>query len=750
MISRFTNIKNIGRFSDCQIGGRNFEKNTIIFGQNAGGKSTLTDIFWSFKTGDKSFIEGRKTFGSTGEQRVEFFDENNKPFRYPSAEWNLGYNNIEIFDTQFINENIFEGNEITYGHQKKLNSVIIGPEGKKLTNEINLLQNEISELTSKKSSRTIEFNRVFKKGITAKEFAVLPKVEDVDEKVKKIQASIEILNNKSKIKAVIESLESLLVNIINQKTKRVLSKLIQIKADLVIEHILKTWKNPSRSKDFLQTGLDLTKTEYSNCVFCGQELNESAKQLLYAYSQLFSVEYTSLQSEILGSFSKFEKWNPLTFIESIQDKLASVKLSLDLSEINLEVLKELKEEINKEFSLKSRDLSYNVNFDKYDSLIQIFIEIKLLLDELKSKNIFSPEISIDSLRTEIKELELSKIRHTEEWINFLKEYEKIDHVQEIKKHKRELLREELDGYSQNIFDTHLDTINKVLQELGADFIICDFNPIRKIVGRSERIFALKFFSNYKVSIDETASNMPNFKNTLSESDKRVLAFSFFYSLMVHDDGLNDKIVVFDDPFSSFDSDRRLRTVQLLSNPYLITPDGEIVEKIVNQLIILTHESEFFKWIYQKLDDPKPLKIIPDGIKNGVKKSTIVDCNVEKEFLEDKTKKDLKLIQIVYSSNKPISNYEELCVKCRIILESVFTRKYLFDLDEEINSRKSIRSFVSKLEYLKINDFEKTPKKKDFIFLCDNLNIELHDNELKNEGENGKDVLGDFLRLLKQI
>jgi wobble nucleotide-excising tRNase len=47
-------------------------------------------------------------------------------------------------------------------------------------------------------------------------------------------------------------------------------------------------------------------------------------------------------------------------------------------------------------------------------------------------------------------------------------------------------------------------------------------------------------------------NYPNFKNSLSESDKRVLAFAFFLSLLKHDEGLDKKILVFDDPFSSFE------------------------------------------------------------------------------------------------------------------------------------------------------------------------------------------------------
>ena len=750
MISRFTIIKGVGRFNNCQIGGRSFEKNTIIFGQNTGGKSTFTDILWSFKTGDSSFIEGRKTFGHNGKQHVELFDETNKAYRFPSQDWQLGFENLEIFDTQFINENIFEGNDITYGHQKKLHSIIIGTEGKQMATEINSLQEELSELTNRKTAKTNEFNRVFKREINFENFSNLPKLENTDELIKEIQSTIETANNQAKINSVFDAIQILINNIINQNTKVILSDSIQVKADVVAEHILKTWKNPSHSKDFLQTGLALTKDEKNDCVFCGQELNESAKNLLSGYAALFSKEYTRLQNEVSTSVSKFEKFNLSVVLETLQDKLASVNILFEINQLLNNELKEIKKETDFEFGKKLKDISYEVNFEKYNLFIEKFKLIQLQIDELREKNVFASDVNIENLNQRIKKVELSKTRNTKEWDDFLKEYDDINEVQETKKERREEVRKELNEYSNTIFSIHLDTINKFLNELGADFKICDFQPIKKLTGQSERIFKLQFFNIHRVCIDETANNKPNFKNTLSESDKRVLAFAFFYSLMIHDAELSNKIIVFDDPFSSFDSDRRMKTVQLLSNPYLITPEGELVEKAVNQLIILTHESEFFKWIFQKLNNPKPLRIVADGLNNGVKKSTFRDCDVYKDFIEDKVKKDLKEVKTIYQSNTPITNYEDLCVKCRKILESIFTRKYLFELESEIALRKSIRSYVDKLKDLYINEFTNEPTYRQFIDLCDNLNIELHDNAFTNEGQNAHDVLGDFLKLIKQI
>lgn len=294
-----------------------------------------------------------------------------------------------------------------------------------------------------------------------------------------------------------------------------------------------------------------------------------------------------------------------------------------------------------------------------------------------------------------------------------------------------MARKDLLSHSEQLFSIHLDTINKVLQELSADFVICDFQPLRKLVGQGERVFALKFFHQHRVNIDVKAKGQPNFNNTLSDSDKRVLSFAFFYSLLIHDPDLHNKIIVFDDPFSSFDKERRTKTAELLANPYLISGHGEMIQKQYKQLIILTHEEEFFKWLFRRLDSPKAFRIIPDGYHNNVKKSTLMDCNVHREFIEDESIRHLREIEGLLKANKDIVNYEGLCTKYRVILEMLFKRKYLFDLEAEIARNKaSIRTYIDKLKELKVSDFHNEVKYKQFIILCDNLNIELHDNPLK--------------------
>ena len=128
----------------------------------------------------------------------------------------------------------------------------------------------------------------------------------------------------------------------------------------------------------------------------------------------------------------------------------------------------------------------------------------------------------------------------------------------------------------------------------------------------------------------------------------------------------------------------------------------------------------------------------------------VDCDVQKEFIEHYNKRDLKEIKDTVDSNKPITDYEGLCVKCRKIMESIFTTKYLFELQTTIDSKGSIRSFTEKLKGLSINGFNNSVKYNKFIILCDNLNIKLHNNSFSNEGGNAHAILADFLNSIKEI
>lgn len=622
MISKIE-IKGVGRFHHSAMDKESFSEKTLIYGANTSGKSTLTDIFWSFKTGSPHIIEGRKTFGYNGAQQVQITDHNATSFRFPGTDWEKGHPYIEIFDTRFINDNIFEGEVITFDQQKKLNQIVIGSRGMLLNQQINELQNEFNNLTTQKIGKSKLFAATLKKDITLDDFIKLPRIKDAELQLTEMRSTIETVMNQTKIKEAFSVIDQQLKNILQQNTKEKLSQSIEVKAELVSEHLNKHWKNPKSSKDFIQTGLALTKEDQECCVFCGQQLQEEAKELLKAYATLFSKEYSQLQQDIQVASTKFNKWNPLETIRLIQFTLREVGINDFAPEVTTEEITEMKEYTNAEFQFKARDLAYKPDFTGFDQLLDVFRMMQAEIEKLKDKKIFNSEINVVTLQQAMQRIELCQLRYSDQWQEFIDEYHAIEEKSFHIKTKREALRSELQQYSEVIFGVHLDTINQTLKALGADFILDNFKPIKKLVGKAERIFTLQFFNKHKVNIDEIAVNRPNFNNTMSESDKQLLAFAFFYSLMIHDPSLDKKIVLFDDPFSGLDTDRRKAIAEKLYNMQVITIDGELIEKKAEQLIILTHETEFYQWLCEKWTDSSTLTIALEGDENGIKKSNIV-------------------------------------------------------------------------------------------------------------------------------
>ncbi|HJU45508.1 MAG TPA: AAA family ATPase [Chitinophagaceae bacterium] len=622
MISKIE-IKGVGKFRHSMMEKENFSEKTLIYGANTAGKSTLTDIFWSFKTGNAHIIQGRRTFGYNGNQHVQITDENATTYQFPGADWSKGYPLVEIFDAKFINDNIFEGEAITFDHQKKLNQIVIGARGMALNQQINELQVQLNNYTAQKMAKSKLFSATFKRDITLDDFIKLPRMKDAEQQLTEMRSTIETAMNQSKIREAFSIIDQQLKSILQQNTKEKLSQNIEVKAELVSEHLKNHWSNPKYSKDFIQTGLTLTREGQECCVFCGQGLGAEAKELLNAYATLFSKEYRQIQQDVQLAAAKFSKWNPLETIRIIQSTLKEVGINDFVPEINTEDIVEMKEYTNLEFQFKSRDLAYRADFTGFDQLLDIFRVILFEIEKIKDKKIFTADVNVLALQQAMRRIELCRLRHSDEWQEFIDEYHGIDQEAAGIKVKREKLRDELQKYSEVIFSIHLDTINQTLRSLGADFILNNFKPIKKLVGKAERIFTLHFFNTHQVNIDESSVNRPNFNNTLSESDKQMLAFAFFYSLMIHDPNLDKKVVVFDDPFSSFDIERRKALAEKLAAVQVITSDGELIEKKMGQLLLLTHEIEFYQWICEKWTDSTMLTIAPDGEYNGIKKSNIV-------------------------------------------------------------------------------------------------------------------------------
>ena len=76
MIEKFISIKNVGRFRACTAAGDvTLRPVTLVYAENARGKTTLCDILRSLRSGDGDYVRGRATLGraSTAKTPVASF-----------------------------------------------------------------------------------------------------------------------------------------------------------------------------------------------------------------------------------------------------------------------------------------------------------------------------------------------------------------------------------------------------------------------------------------------------------------------------------------------------------------------------------------------------------------------------------------------------------------------------------------------------------------------------------------------------
>ena len=147
-------VQNIGRFERGQsVANATFGPCTLIFGENGWGKSTLADLLRSLTTNNPDIVIGRKTLaGGPAQQAVVRFGDQHAVFK--DGAWAGIRPRIAVYDSIFVNENVFSGDVITNEHLKNQYGMVVGEEGVRRVRRIVELDNKNRENNSQ--SRVVE------------------------------------------------------------------------------------------------------------------------------------------------------------------------------------------------------------------------------------------------------------------------------------------------------------------------------------------------------------------------------------------------------------------------------------------------------------------------------------------------------------------------------------------------------------------------------------------------------------------
>lgn len=676
-------ISNVGRFKSIKIDNdeRCFRKNTFIFGKNTFGKSTLTAIFRSIKESNPDYVVGRKTIGSE-KQLVKIIPETTTPigeYRYTTDEkkWNNEYNDITIFDNHFVRESVYTQQQlIGQEQQKNIEAFMLGSKGVEYNSKITDLTGKINANADTQRNTTSEYSRSrhLLGGLDLDIFLGLDEVKEIDKEIEKKKKEIDTVNNSELISNKLNAIKSLLERYKFFDPAQI-SKKLSVNSDLIANHF-NNHINQEETKltynSFLQTGSKLrTRATGELCPFCTQKIEgEAVKKFLETVDLLYNENYKSLQSSIKAAENLFPQESFTAEIEKIKTDLnqAGYILEMDFSDID-----DLFARCKKSISDKKNDLA-----SEFDSSSFVEISAKAIAHISTIENglvkFQNPTERKVELNNSLNKLLANKERFGS-WKEKCESYIKAKNENGDLSTQKSKLWEEYLAYADKLSSTMFSDINGVLSACGCNFSVKKF----AFKGNQRQDLLVLSLGGKEVS-NEGKDNEFTIKSCLSDSDKWILALSFFLATVKNDPSI--RIVIMDDPVSSFDSDRKKVILKEIKRIFSATD---------KQLILLTHEKGFYHLLHSEYKEDNSsifLKVALDN--NG---SDICACDPENdpEFMSEFNCWISEMKEAL--SSQTLSVVKNAHANIRKVMEHILKIKYPL----EITTENTLGKMLDKLE-----------------------------------------------------
>lgn len=691
MLEKIVSIKNVGRFrNSATAGSRNLAKHTLVLGANGSGKSTLVAILRSLTSRDPAGIKGRHTLGAAGCSTIDLLISGNRVC-FNGVEWQGSLPDITIFDNSFVSENVYSGDSVTVDHRRSLYHVILGAKGVDLIQERTRLSQKSREITGEISRAAAEIEQHKPNSIRLEAFLELPEEPNIDQQIAGQRTAVEISRRAQEI---IDRpfLDPVSVPDLPAGLQALLTKTIEDIAqdaeDILAEHFR---AHGFKNGGWIAEGLGHLHGEA--CPFCGQGI--AGQPLISAYKGIFGERYKNLKNEIddmrAAIDNKFgaeasaaiqtaternrsacefwdrycefdssalihpaEIWEALGLLGQAARNLLEHKDSAPLDPIELDNTYLSAETQYRAAQEKAQEIN-----NKIDEINKLIVQRK---HEAGSQNVQEAEGNLDRLTA-------VKLRHTLEISDLCQKYSRLKEQKKAIDIDKSEAQKRLDQYAANTIQPYEDHINDYLDSFNSGFRITE--------TRQENPGGIPA-SAYRLVINDTAvqlgnnrtpNDTPSFKNTLSAGDRTTLALAFFLAHLDKDAELANKIVVFDDPFSSQDAFRRLSTVHRIHS---------IGERCA-QAIVLSHDAQFLRQIWNKAPAATRVSLnLVDHLNEGSKIET-VDLD---RASQGRTAKDLD--DLLTFSNKAVGHPEDVIRKIRVVLETFFWNTFpgFFAPDED--------------------------------------------------------------------
>ncbi|MFL0422333.1 MULTISPECIES: AAA family ATPase [Kocuria] len=697
MISTFQKIQGVGLFCDAQNGANlPLERLTLIYGENARGKSTLSAILASASAQDPSILTERTTIDSNTDPYVLISQKNGDNLKFEKGAWVGDASDLRVFDSEFIKRNVHSGHEVNSDNRKNLLVFALGEKA---------VEAEARERRATQMAKDLRVNLdlavqrllVKSEGMSEDEFTSLHAVDNIEAEIAAAETAVKAAVSRRAIlnqpMPLTPGAPELSLDCIFGVLHETLETAHAAAEKLVFEHF--HLESTPGFEEWVSEGQKFSDSE--SCPYCGQGITD--RSLIDSYKLYFNEAYRNLKQRVTNAIKvvgdathpkvrdalcemidNAEKatriWQESGVIVQLPGVSDQVAMKADLANVRSKLLALLEA---KRSNLESDGCSAEMESEIRESWGRYWDEIakerSVVTKTLKAIDDFKTGLKsadVEAEQRRLHKLRLSKLRHSDDVVAEVAEIARLRREYSAADAARTNARQDLKARMDETLAEFGDEINKYLELQFASFRVDKISTNFK--GGSPR-------TEYGILLRERAVDLSgskkSFSTALSESDKRAMAFAFFLASTVSDPDLHHRVVAVDDPMSSFDRNRRSTTIKLLR---------DLVPRCA-QLIVIAHDPHFLSeidsgwgdrkildWSNQKVKiERSHLKLVPKVLESSAEPYTEFEkCDLLREC-ESKYAKNYRIVSEFVAD--PAGDELSAAAAVRPLLEGFLHRRY---------------------------------------------------------------------------
>lgn len=622
LVKKFVSIKGVARFEDLTAEAHvDFKPLTLIYGDNGSGKTTLAAVFRSLGTGLASYIAERATLGSSDAPEVKVLLEGAGLATFAAGAWDKKID-IEVFDSDFVNENVYAGDRVESEHRKNLYEVVVGSTAVALARRVDEINTKTRALERRITTLEKDLAGKYQAPFELKDFVALKAEEHVQERIDSATSRLnasrranEIVARKQPSALPLPEIPTGAMDVLRTNIKDVSATAAEAVASHVTKHLDRDGER------WLRQGLTYV-SKSDSCPFCQQGLKD--RSAIETYQQFFSDAYRKQALKVQEAIDDVDR----KLSDDVKTRLHRATLEnrsiaetwmdlakLDYINIDTHAFDEAWDRARALLSAALKEKAKNPGETPGD-LEQVEAALEGLRRESAALGAHNKEIERanahiaelkrtsaaadpKAIEKELRHLRNVQIRHEPDTAALCAEYSGAVDGKAALEDEKKKVRAELEKEAKALLSQHEVEINRLLGFFGARFRIVETKP--SFAGGSAS-------STYRLSVNDqmldlgderTPRGEPCFRTALSAGDKSALGLAFFLAKIRRDANLGNKAVVFDDPLSSLDQFRQSFTQQEIAR----------IAGAAKQVIVLSHDPFFLKGLRDSAAEGTEIKLL---------------------------------------------------------------------------------------------------------------------------------------------